>query len=87
MFEIARPKASPEHPTVKPVELVRRCLRNSTPPRGVVLDAFAGSGTTLIAAEELRLQSVGIELDPRYADVAIRRWEAFTGSRACKEAR
>lgn len=82
VFEIARPSVSRDHPTMKPVELIRRCLRNSAARDGIVLDPFLGSGSTLIAAEEMGCRCAGIELDPRYADVAIRRWEAFTGRKA-----
>jgi DNA modification methylase len=82
VFEVARPRASREHPTSKPVELVRRCLQNSTRPGDLVLDPFLGSGTTLLAAHQLGRRCVGIEIDPRYVDVAIERWEAFTGERA-----
>jgi DNA modification methylase len=84
VFEIARPNASREHPTMKPVELIRRCLRNSARPADLVLDPFLGSGSTLIAAEEHGCRFAGIELDPSYVDVAVARWEAFTGSRATK---
>ena len=82
MFEIARPSASREHPTAKPVELIRRCLQNSTAPGHLVADPFLGSGTTLVAAHQLGRRLVGIELDPRYVDVAVSRWEAFSGERA-----
>jgi DNA modification methylase len=82
VFEIPRPRASREHPTTKPVELVRRCLANSSGAGDLVLDPFLGSGTTLIAAHQLDRRCFGIELDPRYVDVAVTRWEAFTGERA-----
>jgi len=82
VFEIARPAASRDHPTAKPVELVRRCLQNSTGPGHIVADPFLGSGTTLIAAHQLGRRLVGIELDPRYVDVAVARWEAFSGEHA-----
>jgi DNA modification methylase len=79
VFEIPRPRVSREHPTAKPVELVRRCLANSSAPGMRVLDPFLGSGTTVIAAEQEGRICAGIELDPGYVDVAIARWEAFTG--------
>lgn len=82
VFEIPRPQASREHPTAKPVELVRRCLQNSSATGDVVLDPFLGSGTTLIAAQQLDRRCYAIELDPRYVDVAVARWEAFTGEQA-----
>lgn len=77
-----RPKASPDHPTTKPVELVTRALENSTDPGAVVLDPFAGSGTTTIAAEQTGRRARAIELDPRYCDVAVRRWCEATGNAA-----
>ena len=82
MFEVPRPKASREHPTAKPVELVKRLIANSLLPGDVVLDPFLGSGSTLIACEELERCSFGIEIDPAYVDVAVNRWERFTGRKA-----
>lgn len=82
VFEVPRPKASPEHPTAKPVELVAQLVANSSIPGDVVLDPFLGSGATLIACEELRRRSFSIEIDPSYVDVAVRRWERFTGRKA-----
>ncbi|MBA2469376.1 MAG: DNA modification methylase [Chloroflexia bacterium] len=82
VFEIPRPKASPDHPTTKPVALVTAMLINSTKRGNVVLDPFGGSGTTLIACAELGRAGRLLELDPRYCDVAIRRWEALTGETA-----
>ncbi|MPZ49828.1 MAG: DNA modification methylase [Dehalococcoidia bacterium] len=79
VFEIPRPKASPDHPTSKPVALVEAMVKNSSRSGEIVLDPFLGSGSTLIAAECLGRRCFGIELDPRYVDVAVRRWEAFTG--------
>jgi DNA modification methylase len=73
------PHANPEHPTAKPVSLIETLLRNSTRRGYIVLDPFLGSGSTLIAAERLGRRCVGIELDPKYADVAIRRWEQASG--------
>jgi DNA modification methylase len=67
---------------MKPVELIRRCLANSAPGGGVVLDPFAGSGSTLIACELQGLRSYGTELDPRYCDVIVRRFEELTGQEA-----
>lgn len=82
VLEVARPKRSEEHPTMKPVELVARCIDNSCPRDGTVLDPFLGSGSTLIAAETTGRRCLGIELDPRYADVVLDRWETFTGGTA-----
>jgi DNA modification methylase len=67
------------------VELVTRCLRNSSRPGDLVLDPFAGSGTTLIASETLGRKGHAIELDPGYCDVAIARFEALTGIEAKRE--
>jgi DNA modification methylase len=82
VFEVPRPKASPEHPTSKPVALVAPMIKNSSRSREIILDPFLGSGSTLIAAEQLGRRCFGIELDPRYADVAVRRWEQVTGKTA-----
>jgi DNA modification methylase len=79
---IKRPAASEEHPTMKPVELVERAIRNSSKTRDTILDPFAGSGTTLIACEKSGRQARLIELEPRYCDVIIRRWQSFTGREA-----
>jgi DNA modification methylase len=82
---IKRPMANLEHPTCKPVELVECAIRNSSRPGDLILDPFVGSGTTIIACERTNRQARVIELAPRYCDVAIRRWEAFTGGRARRE--
>jgi DNA modification methylase len=84
VWEIPRPRRSEEHPVMKPVELVARALRNSCRTRDVVYEPFAGSGTTIIAAEQTGRRCVAIEIDPRYAQVAVERWEAFTGMTAVK---
>ena len=77
-----KPRRSEDHPTMKPVALIERMLRNSARPGDVVLDAFGGSGSTLIAAEQLAMRARLSELDPRYCDVIVRRWQEFTGQRA-----
>jgi DNA modification methylase len=76
---IKRPMANLEHPTMKPVELVERAVRNSSKSRDTILDVFGGSGTTLIACEKSGRQARLIELEPKYCDVIIRRWQEFTG--------
>ncbi len=76
VFEIDKPRKNDLHPTMKPVELVERMLANSTPPTGLVYDPFLGSGTTLIAAHRLGRRCFGCELDPKYADVMLKRAEA-----------
>ena len=78
VFEIARPSASPDHPTSKPVALVTMMLSNSTKRGDLVLDPFGGSGSTLIACEQLGRQARLLELDPRYCDVVVKRWEHVT---------
>ena len=70
------------HPTVKPVALVADAIKDCSRRRQIILDPFAGSGTTLIAAEKTGRRARVLELDPLYCDTIIRRWEAFTGKRA-----
>jgi len=70
------------HPTVKPVAMVADAIRDCSKRKGIILDAFCGSGTTIIAAEQTGRIGCGIELDPRYVDVAIRRWQKLTGGQA-----
>jgi site-specific DNA-methyltransferase (adenine-specific) len=79
VWDIPRPKRSEEHPTMKPVELVTRALTNSTPRGATVVDCFAGSGTTLIAAHINGRVARLIELGPNYCDVIARRWQLLTG--------
>jgi DNA modification methylase len=85
LLEFDRPKRSADHPTMKPVELVEYCIGNSSNPDDLIADPFGGSGTTLLAAERLGRASALIELDPRYCDVIVRRWEEFTGQKAIRE--
>jgi len=82
---IKKPQKNDLHPTMKPVELVERAIRNSSRPGNVVLDPFGGSGTTLIAAEKSGRLARLIELDPKYVDVIVRRWQDWTGDRATRE--
>jgi len=70
------------HPTVKPVALVADAIRDVTRPGEIVLDAFMGSGTTILAAERTKRRAYGIEIEPGYIDVAIRRWAGMTGEKA-----
>jgi DNA modification methylase len=67
------------HPTVKPVALVADAIKDCTRRRDIVLDTFCGSGTTVLAAERVGRRACCLELEPRYVDVALRRWQAFTG--------
>lgn len=84
VWEIPRPRRSTEHPTMKPLELVGRAIQASSSRGDLVLDPFAGSGTTLIAADQLNRKAAVMELDPRYAQVTIERWQGITGGKAEK---
>jgi hypothetical protein len=72
------------HPTPKPIELIAKALNNSSKQEDIVLDVFGGSGSTLIACEQLNRNCYMMELDPKYVDVIIQRWEKFTGKKAIK---
>lgn len=82
VWDFDRPTKSEEHPTMKPVGLVARAVQNSSKKDNVVLDLFGGSGTTLIACEQTDRSCCMMELDPKYVDVIIERWEKFTGEKA-----
>ncbi len=86
VWAIKKPQKNDLHPTMKPVDLVERAIRNSSRPGDVVLDPFGGSGTTLIAAEKAGRVARLIELEPKYADVIVRRWQDWTGQQATREA-
>jgi site-specific DNA-methyltransferase (adenine-specific) len=86
ILEFDRPARSAEHPTMKPVALFEYQMLNNTKGSDSVLDSFGGSGTTLIAAEKNGRIARLMELDPRYVDVIINRWQAFTGRQATLEA-
>lgn len=79
IFEFDAPHRNPDHPTMKPVALIQAMIKNSCPPGGTILDCFAGSGSTLIAAYGLGMKALLVEYDPRYADVICRRWQEHTG--------
>ena len=79
VFEVARPKASRDHPTMKPVGLIEACLRNSSEKDAAVLDPFGGSGSTLVAAHRLGRRAFVMEIDPRYCDVIRERYAHITG--------
>ena len=70
------------HPTVKPVAMIEDAMRDCSKRRGIVLDAFSGSGTTIIAAEQTGRRARAVELYPRYVDVAVMRWQTLTGKDA-----
>ena len=85
LLEFERPTRSSEHPTMKPVTLFSYQIGNSTAPQGLVYDSFLGSGTTLIAAEQLGRTCYGMELSPQYCDVIVERWQNLTGEKATRE--
>jgi DNA modification methylase len=85
VWNVARPKVSELHPTTKPVELISRALLNSSARGAVVIDLFGGSGSTLIACEKEGRINRSMELDPKYADVIVLRWQEFTGKAAVLE--
>lgn len=87
LLHFDRPARSKEHPTMKPVPLFGYLIQNSTKSGDIILDSFCGSGTTIIAAEQLERKAYCIELDEVYCDVIVRRWEEFTGKAAVKEDR
>lgn len=82
VWQIDKPRKCDLHPTMKPVKLVESVLLDATKEGGVVLDAFGGSGTTIIAAEQLGRKAYVMEKDPKYVDVIIARWEQLTGNKA-----
>lgn len=81
VFEVDKPTASREHPTMKPTALIKAHLSNSARAGQLVLDLFGGSGSTLIACEALGMGARVVELDPLYVDVIVDRWEAVTGKK------
>ena len=80
-----KPAASRDHPTMKPVTLLARLIFNSSHPGDTVLDPFGGSGSTMMACEQLHRRCIMMELDPVYCDVIVKRWEALTGRQAQRE--
>ncbi len=82
VWSYARPKASREHPTMKPIELWAQAIRNHTLQGDWVYDPFLGSGTTMIACEQLGRKCYGMEIEPKYVNVAVKRWEDYTGKKA-----
>src|SRR5699024_1193082 len=83
-WHIERPQRNSDHPTMKPIKLCSRAILNSSKTGDIVLDPFGGSGSTLIASEQVGRKCYMVEYDPVYADVIIRRWEEFTGKQAVK---
>jgi site-specific DNA-methyltransferase (adenine-specific) len=82
VIQCKRPSKSELHPTMKPVELMEYQILNNTKGSDIVLDLFGGSGSTMIAAEKTGRKSCLMELDPKYCDVIVQRWEEFTGKKA-----
>ncbi len=82
LWQCKRPKRSDLHPTTKPVELLERALLNSSNHGVIVFEPFCGSGSTLIACEKTGRRCNAMELDPKYCDVIVKRWEDFTGKKA-----
>lgn len=85
VWNVDRPSASPEHPTMKPVALAERSILNHTKYNDVVLDMFAGSGTAILACQKLDRICISSELAPHYADIILRRWENMTGEEAVRD--
>jgi 16S rRNA G966 N2-methylase RsmD len=85
MWQEKKPAANRLHPTMKPVELIERALRNSSKAGDLVVDLFGGSGSTMIACEKAGRSSALMELDPKYADVIVKRWQEFAGKQAVLE--
>lgn len=79
---VNKPVKNDLHPTMKPVELVERALHNSSKTKDIVLDAFGGSGSTMIACEKTGRRARLIEIEPKYSDVIVKRWQEFTGKKA-----
>ena len=79
-----KPTKNDLHPTMKPISLVGRLMKNSSKPGWNVLDLFGGSGSTLMAAEQLGRNAYLMELDEKFCDVIVKRWEDFTGRKAEK---
>ena len=84
IWEIPKPSKSDLHPTMKPIELIVNTILNSSKEEDIILDIFLGSGSTLIATEKTKRICYGIEIDPKYVDVIIARYEQFTGNKAEK---
>jgi site-specific DNA-methyltransferase (adenine-specific) len=82
VLDFSKPSRNGEHPTMKPLELFQYQVENSTKKGAQVLDLFGGSGTTLVACEKTGRHACLMELDPRYCDVIVKRWEQFTGKQA-----
>lgn len=82
IIHIPRPNQNKDHPTMKPIALCAHCIKNSSQQGEAVLDLFGGSGSTLIACEQINRRCYSMELDPVYCDVIVKRWEQLTGKKA-----
>lgn len=82
VWEVDRPKVNREHPTMKPVELWSKAIKDGSRSGEIIFDPFLGSGTTIIAADQMGCLGYGCELDPKYCDVIVQRWETLTGETA-----
>ena len=84
VWEVDKPHESKLHPTMKPIALIENAIKNSSKDKDSVLDLFGGSGSTLIACEQTGRECRMMELDPKYCDVIVKRWEQFTNKKAVK---
>jgi site-specific DNA-methyltransferase (adenine-specific) len=84
VWEIEKPQKSDLHPTMKPIRLIANAIKNSSKEQDCIIDLFGGSGSTLIACEQLNRKCYMMELEPKYIDVIIARWENLTGQKAEK---
>lgn len=84
VLQYDRPLHNNQHPTMKPVEMIAQTINDTTLERDIVLDTFLGSGTTLVACEQTRRICYGVEIDPHYVEVAVKRWEAYTKRKATR---
>lgn len=82
ILEFDRPKQSTLHPTMKPIDLIAKLIKNSSKENDIILDLFGGSGSTIIAAEQLNRCCYTMELDPKYCDVIVKRWKTLTNKEA-----
>jgi len=87
ILEFDRPKQSTLHPTMKPIDLIARLVKNSSKENDIILDLFGGSGSTIITAEQLNRTCYSMELDPKYCDVIVKRWEILTNKEAILDKR
>ena len=85
VWDFARPKRSDEHPTMKPLSLIAQAIQHCTVAKNLIYEPFCGSGTTLIAAEQLGRKCYGMELSPQYCDVIVERWQNLTGKEARRD--